>query len=231
MCTVLLRFDPNAAWPVLFAAVRDEFIERPWDPPAAHWPDRPGLIGGRDREAGGTWLAVNPGERSVTAVLNGRPPLEVHDPLTRGTLPLDGMPDPADLPRYNAFHLVRATPAQVDVWTWDGAVTHRSLAPGDHVIVNQGVDVNDLAALHATPGADPRPGPKSREAWGEWVDLLGGGTFTGVEPRQLIMRLTVDGRTYGSGSASLVALSEGALRFDFTSNPGADAQWAEIVTT
>jgi hypothetical protein len=229
VCTVLLRFDPGAPWPVLFAAVRDEFVERPWDPPAAHWPDRPGVLGGRDREAGGTWLAVDPGGPSVTAVLNGRPPVAVDEPLTRGTLPLHGLPDAADLPRYNAFHLVHATPAGVEVWSWDGrALAHRDLDPGDHVIVNQGVDVNDLPALHGVPGVDPRPGPPTRDAWAGWVDLLAGGTFTGVEPRSLIMRVSHEGREYGSGSASLVALSERALRFDFTSNPGADARWAEV---
>jgi transport and Golgi organization protein 2 len=228
MCTVLLRFDPDAAWPVLFAAVRDEFSDRPWDPPAEHWPDRPGLIGGRDREAGGTWLAVDPAGRSVTAVLNGRPPLPVDDPLTRGTLPLDGVP--ADPARYNAFHLVHATPAGVDVWTWDGTLTHRSLGPGDHVVVNQGVDVNDLPAFHAVPAVDPRPGQASREAWGAWVDVLEGGTFTGVEPRPLIVRASFDGRPYGSGSASLVALSRDRVRFDFTANPGPGARWAEVST-
>jgi uncharacterized protein with NRDE domain len=62
MCTVLLRFRPGRRWPLLVAAVRDEFLERPWDPPAAHWP-RPTIIGGRDRTAGGTWLAARPHSR------------------------------------------------------------------------------------------------------------------------------------------------------------------------
>ena len=56
MCTVLLRFQPAAEWPVLVAAVRDEFLARPWDPPAEHWPAYPGLVGGRDRLACGTCL-------------------------------------------------------------------------------------------------------------------------------------------------------------------------------
>ena len=37
MCTVLLRLSPGVALPVLLGAVRDEFVERPWDPPARHW--------------------------------------------------------------------------------------------------------------------------------------------------------------------------------------------------
>jgi len=73
MCTVLLRFAPGTAQPLILGAVRDEFMDRPWDPPAAHWPSAPGVIGGRDRQAGGTWLAVAPGSRSVAALLNGVP--------------------------------------------------------------------------------------------------------------------------------------------------------------
>ncbi|MFD0584066.1 NRDE family protein [Dactylosporangium darangshiense] len=70
MCTVLLRFDPDATWPVLIAAVRDEYLARPWEPPAEHWPGR---FGGRDSTAGGTWLAVDPARPSATALLNGFP--------------------------------------------------------------------------------------------------------------------------------------------------------------
>lgn len=62
MCTVLLRLDPAADWPLLLAAVRDEVTDRPWEPPGEYWPqEAPGLVGGRDRLAGGTWLAVRGG--------------------------------------------------------------------------------------------------------------------------------------------------------------------------
>src|SRR2546423_13950956 len=69
MCTVLLRCTPGAPVPVILGAVRDEFVDRAWDAPAAHWGGR--LLGGRDRTAGGTWLAVDPDRPAVAAVLNG----------------------------------------------------------------------------------------------------------------------------------------------------------------
>ena len=59
MCTLVLRLAPGETWPLLVGANRDEMIARSFDPPAAHWPDQPDVIGGRDRLAGGTWLAVN----------------------------------------------------------------------------------------------------------------------------------------------------------------------------
>ncbi|MFI5913544.1 NRDE family protein [Dactylosporangium sp. NPDC051541] len=228
MCTVLLRFDPDATWPVLLAAVRDEYLARPWEPPAEHWPGR---FGGRDSTAGGTWLAVDPARPSVTALLNGFP----HRPAagdrpTRGSLPLaQTIPDDDVLRSFDTFHLVHAEPTEVSVVTWDGvAVTRRLLEPGDHVFVNQGVDVNDFAPLRAAATPDPKPGLAPAAAWGDWIALLSGGEFTGAAPRPLLVRREVEGLLYGSGSAALVAIGEPGVRYDFTAGPGPDAQWAEI---
>jgi len=74
MCTVLLRLTPDGRWPVLLGAIRDEFADRPWDAPGAHWRGPwSALVGGRDRTAGGTWLAVDPSSDrpAVAALLNG----------------------------------------------------------------------------------------------------------------------------------------------------------------
>ena len=88
MCTVVLLVRPGHAWPVMLAANRDERIDRAWDPPAAWWPDRPGVIAGRDRTANGTWMGVN---RCgvVAAVLNRAGSLgPAPGKRSRGVLPL-----------------------------------------------------------------------------------------------------------------------------------------------
>jgi Transport and Golgi organisation 2 len=69
MCTVVLLRRPQAPWPLLLAANRDELRSRPWRPPARHWPDRPGVVAGLDVQAGGSWLGVND-DGVVAAVLN-----------------------------------------------------------------------------------------------------------------------------------------------------------------
>jgi uncharacterized protein with NRDE domain len=69
MCTVVLLFRPDHAWPVTFVANRDESVDRAWDPPATWWPEYPGVIAGRDRTAGGTWMGIN-GHGIAAAVLN-----------------------------------------------------------------------------------------------------------------------------------------------------------------
>ncbi|MCW8861694.1 MAG: NRDE family protein, partial [Rhodospirillales bacterium] len=71
MCTVVILRRATHPWPILIAANRDEMIDRPWDPPARHWSDREDVIGGRDRLAGGTWLAMND-SGVVAAILNRR---------------------------------------------------------------------------------------------------------------------------------------------------------------
>jgi len=150
VCTVLVRYHPTAAWPILLAAVRDEFMQRAWDPPATHWPEMPTVTGGRDRVAGGTWMAVKtvpsgssapsggsaPSGNSlpaVAALLNG---VRLGDPEdgstrpTRGRLVLealaagdfrpDSVPGAGKLGQYDGFHLLRADATGVQVWSWDG---------------------------------------------------------------------------------------------------------------
>ncbi len=71
MCTVILLHRPGHVWPVVIAANRDEVITRSWDLPADHWPDQPGVIAGRDRTAGGTWMGIN--RAGVVATVLNRP--------------------------------------------------------------------------------------------------------------------------------------------------------------
>jgi len=62
MCLIVLAWRPGHSLPLLVAANRDEFYARP-TAAMAEWPDAPGLIAGRDLQAGGTWLGIGPGGR------------------------------------------------------------------------------------------------------------------------------------------------------------------------
>src|SRR3546814_11448942 len=44
MCSIVILHLPGHRWPVLIGANRDEMLDRHWDPPARHWPDRPGVV-------------------------------------------------------------------------------------------------------------------------------------------------------------------------------------------
>ena len=74
MCLLLLALNAVPGRPWLLLGNRDEFHARP-TAPAHAWADHPGVIGGRDLEAGGSWLAVHADGRyaAVTNVRNGSP--------------------------------------------------------------------------------------------------------------------------------------------------------------
>jgi uncharacterized protein with NRDE domain len=58
MCLLVLGWRNHADYRLVVAANRDEFHARPSAPLAA-WEDAPGIIGGRDLQAGGAWFAVD----------------------------------------------------------------------------------------------------------------------------------------------------------------------------
>jgi hypothetical protein len=235
----MLRFEPGAPWPLLLAAVRDEFAERPWDPPAAHWPElAPGVVGGRDRIAGGTWLAVRPDRPAVAALLNGErlpPPADGVRP-SRGSLVLAALTGTAklaeqDLRGYDGFHLILGTRSAVTVWSWDGqTVKQTDLDRGNHIIVNDGVDFGaDPLVPHFQPLLERVAAPVPPDgSWQPWLDLLRGDGLAGDDPRALIVRREVADRVYGSSSASVIGLpAGGGVHFAFTATP-ASPSWYDV---
>ncbi|MGH8223991.1 MAG: NRDE family protein [Woeseiaceae bacterium] len=70
MCLIVFAWRAHPEFRLIVAANRDEYHARPAR--AAHWwPDRRQLFGGRDLQAGGTWLAVSRNGR-FAAVTNYR---------------------------------------------------------------------------------------------------------------------------------------------------------------
>ncbi len=74
--------------PLVVGANRDELVDRPATPVTVLAGARPRILGGRDEQSGGTWLAVN--EHGVCAGLTNQPLGDAKDPTkrSRGDLPL-----------------------------------------------------------------------------------------------------------------------------------------------
>ena len=70
MCLLVVVSRMVPEWPLIVAANRDEQYARPADPVTV-LRERPRTLGGRDRLAGGTWLALN--EHGVVAGLTNQP--------------------------------------------------------------------------------------------------------------------------------------------------------------
>lgn len=72
MCLILFAWQAHPGYPLVLAANRDEFHQRP-TAEADFWDDAPDILAGRDLQAGGTWLGVNRGGR-FAAITNYREP-------------------------------------------------------------------------------------------------------------------------------------------------------------
>jgi hypothetical protein len=219
VCTVVLLIRPGHDWPLILAANRDERLDRAWDPPAAHWPAAPGVIAGRDRSGGGTWMGINR-HGVVAAVLNRQGSLgPAAGKRSRGELPL------VALAHRSASEAAQAV-AALDAGGWrsfnlvladrDGAVFVRglghgrpdtqALAPGLHMVTAHDPDDPDSprVARHLPRflAADP-PGPENWQDWGAILSDRGGtaGEQINVVPRA----------GFGTVCSSLLFLSRAAL--------------------
>lgn len=85
MCLIVFAWRAHPEYPLVLAANRDEFHARP-AAPLDWWSDAPGIAGGRDLQASGTWLALARSGRFAT-VTNYREDLAPHPGArTRGEL-------------------------------------------------------------------------------------------------------------------------------------------------
>ena len=88
MCFLLLALNQTGQYPFILAANRDEFYQRK-TAQLHFWNDKPHILGGRDMEQGGTWMAVTQTGR-FAAITNYR---EVKSdfiaPRSRGLLVTD----------------------------------------------------------------------------------------------------------------------------------------------
>src|SRR5262245_17957333 len=206
MCTILLRWDPGALHAVTLAANRDEFRERLADDPGEI---APGVFAGRDRTAGGTWLALT--KNGVAALTNVRTGPRDPQAPSRGALPIAALTGglPADLSPYNAFNLLVVDRDGARVVTHEGAGAPAAvvpLAPGAHVVDNELFGRPSPRAARATAllaGAAPD------------VALLGDHGVSDTDG------LCHHGELYGTVSATVLVLDGrfGVVRYAHVSGP------------
>lgn len=116
MCLIFLSLNNHPNYKFILAGNRDEFYNRK-TAPAQFWKDHPHIVGGRDLEAGGTWLAMSK-QGKISMVTNYRDPQNI-DPKapSRGHLVSDFLieNDPPETylkklssngKKYNGFNLI-----------------------------------------------------------------------------------------------------------------------------
>lgn len=147
MCLIALALGKVPGYPLVMAANRDEFHARPTQD-AHWWPDKPDVLGGRDLQAGGTWLALGRNGRfaTVTNFRDAQPPQPQH--RSRGNL-VTGFLEGALAPEaylatieedaYSGFNLIVGTGTEVAYLSnrEDGM---RNLTPGVYGLSNALLD-------------------------------------------------------------------------------------------
>lgn len=116
MCLILFAYKHHPGYRLVFAANRDEFLDRPTAPLGYNFPGER-ILGGRDLQAGGSWLVTGSHGR-LGAITNFRDPTrQLSAPPSRGEIVLEFLRS-GDSPssflagfvtrssRYNPFNLL-----------------------------------------------------------------------------------------------------------------------------
>jgi len=247
MCTLVLLRRPDADWPVIVGANRDEMIARPWQAPARHWPDRPEVVAGLDELAGGSWLGIND-HGVVAGILNRVGSLgPAPGQRSRGELVLEALDhaDAADAakalaaidPRaYRTFNMIIADNRDA-FWlrhadeSGKTRIEARPIAPGLAMIAAGELDDPTLTRLNLYRprfATAPPPDP-SRGDWSAWEALLGDpGDGNPMEA----MKFVTD-RGFATVSSALIALPSHAKpdlkpRFRFAGHLPQATPWHDI---
>ncbi|MEL6178720.1 MAG: NRDE family protein [Myxococcota bacterium] len=239
MCTIILLNQVHPTYPVVIAANRDEFFERPATPPQILHSADPRVIGGRDLRAGGTWMGATAGGLFVglTNQRTSKPPHSGR--LSRGEVVLQALTmrtveqldrwlgglNPSD---YNPFNLVYGDAHQLKVaYAHEGMeqVEREDVPQGLHVVPNARMNAPDWAKVDrartlVTPWIE-RPWPELQTRLEETLadtqmaeEISPPPPPTSPIPAALVRRLSalrVDTPIYGTRSATIVALKPGRV--------------------
>jgi uncharacterized protein with NRDE domain len=226
VCLVALAYKAHPRFPFIFAANRDEFLDRPAEP-AHWWADAPHLLAGRDVRAGGTWMGITRTGRfaAVTNHRDLRAP-RVQGP-SRGLLvcaALDGVIDPATTGSYDGFNLLYGP---LDALHYHNNVqpVDAPLPPGIHGLSNAFLDTPWPKVERAT--AELRrlvAGPDAQLVDGLFTMLSDGRTApddrlpdTGLplDLERAVSAILITSPGYGTRCSSVVLVDhDGRVRFE-----------------
>lgn len=227
MCVLAFAWNVHPRWRLLLIGNRDELHARP-SLPLQRWADAPGVLAGRDLEAGGTWMGAHAAGR-VAVVTNVRDPAAAHTGASRGLLVSDYLRSDAAAAAcattlaataagYRPFNLLLFDRAAASFVSNRPGVRVRHIADGVHGLSNGDLDA---------------PWPKVRRATAALRDWLAVGsddfaplfealadetvppdaalpdTGVGLELERRLGPVFVRGDRYGTRATTLIALERG----------------------
>ncbi|HEX6434163.1 MAG TPA: NRDE family protein [Gemmatimonadales bacterium] len=241
MCLLLLALDSHPHYQLIVAANRDEFYDRP-TASADFWSDAPAVLGGRDLQAGGTWLGVDRRGRFAAVTNYRQGEREKPAPRSRGLLVSDYLKGDIstrefiesverDAGLYNGFNLIAGDAGGLFYYSnREGRI--RRLEPGVYGLSNHLLDTpwpkvsvtkSAFGALLRERGAD-----LTTELFALLADRQrapeGQLPVTGIsqEWERLLSSAFIASDRYGTRSSTVVLIGrDGSIRFvERTFGPG-----------
>lgn len=224
MCVIAFAWNVHSRWRLLLVGNRDELHARP-SAPLARWSDAPGIIGGRDLEAGGTWMGVHePGRACV--VTNVRDPRAPRDGMSRGLLVTDflrGLDNTveyatvleANAARYRPFNLLLFDRDDARFVSNAPGVREHGIAAGVHGLSNGDLDASWPKLRRATAALRDWI-DEGGDEFGTLLDSFADETIApdealpdtgvGIELERQLSPVFVRGPRYGTRATTLIAL-------------------------
>jgi uncharacterized protein with NRDE domain len=219
VCTVVIRWAPGD--PVRILALRDELASRDFDLPEPWWADQPGVVGGRDRRAGGSWCVTDVAA-GVTAIVLNRPERRTALPgaPSRGMLPLlavragSAWPDEIGFAPMAGFNLALVTPDSLQWWAFDGtALVEERLDAGTWMLTPRGRRTDPL---------DPRL--LADDARTAWIDVVATSVPSTDPTEGLVVQRPIGDDSYETVFGQVLETRPQWMRLDYlravARNPG-----------
>jgi uncharacterized protein with NRDE domain len=233
MCLVLLAKNVRSDYPLILAANRDEFFQRPTA--SAHfWPGDTEVLAGRDEQSGGTWAGITRSGH-LAVLTNIRDPrgfrfsADSRGHLVRSFLRREHTLEEflrllvSSAHAYNGFNLVFGKGRDLFYFASRGKRLCR-LASGIHALSNGLLNEPWPKTVRGAQGMTrllKRPEPPDEE---ELFSLLGDtreaepvdlpDTGIGAEWERFLSPIFIRGREYGTRSQTVVLMhAEGGMRF------------------
>jgi uncharacterized protein with NRDE domain len=244
MCLILLAWQAHPEYPLILAANRDEFYDRP-TAAADFWKERPDILGGLDLKDGGTWLGVTRRGRWA-ALTNFRDPAAIRSGTpSRGWLVrnfLEGRDSPAAYLKrllhraadYNPFNLFAGDRESLHILSSRG--TPGPIPPGIHGLSNALLDTpwpkirRGREAFRLLLERETGPDPEALFALLADMERAPDGelpeTGIGLDWERILSPLFITSPVYGTRSSTvLMADRRGGITFIERSFQGSPAPW------
>lgn len=224
MCLILFQIAKQSAIPLILAANRDEFYSRPTRP-MEFWKENPNILGGKDLQAGGTWMGINLHGR-FAALTNYRDMSQ-----TKAVAPSRGEIIPrllnfsgtirqffkevdSDAAAYNGFNLLAGEKGQV-YWYSNQNRIITQVEPGTHGLsnhllntpwpkVNRGRQMLEKAIAEPSQGKEYLFDLLTNTKHPEDTQLPD--TGIGLEWERILSPLYIKSPTYGTRSSTLMQI-------------------------